>query len=588
MVREARARQSPAISTPDPPARAEAVGLAVLCVGVLLYWAFQYHPFLLPNNDYYSFERVARSFAEGSLPSSFKRMPIFPAAMAALEPLLPGRHSWLDAALVWNQLFSVATLVVLFWLARGCFGRGALLVPLLFATTTQFHAMGLQPLVEPSLGLFVVLAFEGLRRGRLWQYAAAGAAALSRYEAGMLIPVLFLANTWRAERRGLHLALAALAASGCVVWAALGLLAGSGGGFYLELMEGMGWQPAPAFLLRSLQEPFEGWYVARWAWLPVAVVVVGGPVAAGLRLGVRRFPREALTMAGFWALCVLTIVAFGVNKARYVYATQWIPLFFWAAGAVWLGRAGARALAARRERLPLPLLGAGAGALAALALALWLARLARQEHVVPLALDLAGLAGALALAAVAVRSALSAVEAGPARRVAGLALALALVPLVAGGLSGKLHALYKIHHANHSAWLLAGWLEENLRDDDRVVLLPRSHVQHLTGLDAARMELFSSMPAETPAELARVMRARGLTLVAYTDRGDVDDPAEAYYHRIKNADLADHFAGGGPVPGFDLVATIPLPEGLGRRPVQVYRLRTGPAGEPARSEVTAG
>src|SRR4030042_4438942 len=64
------------------PGRSEWLLLGLLCLGTALYWSAQYHPFLVPNNDYYSFERVAKAFGSGELPRSFKRGPIFPLLMA--------------------------------------------------------------------------------------------------------------------------------------------------------------------------------------------------------------------------------------------------------------------------------------------------------------------------------------------------------------------------------------------------------------------------------------------------------------------------------------------------------------------------
>jgi len=58
--------------------------VGLLCLGALAYWAVQYQPFVLPNDDYHSFERTAKSLASGELPASFKRGPIFPLLMAAL------------------------------------------------------------------------------------------------------------------------------------------------------------------------------------------------------------------------------------------------------------------------------------------------------------------------------------------------------------------------------------------------------------------------------------------------------------------------------------------------------------------------
>jgi hypothetical protein len=105
---------------------------------------------------------------------------------------MPEPHPVLHAALVLNMAFSIGVLVLLFRLASPLLGAGALLVPLLFATTEQFHAMGLQPLVEPSLGFFCVLTLVLFQARSPWQYAAAAAAALSR--TASLIGILFLLN----------------------------------------------------------------------------------------------------------------------------------------------------------------------------------------------------------------------------------------------------------------------------------------------------------------------------------------------------------------------------------------------------------
>ena len=66
----------------------------VLCAGVLVSWALQYHPFVVPTNDYPSFERTARSLAALELPASFQRMPVYPGAdgrrrAAGAAPAIP-------------------------------------------------------------------------------------------------------------------------------------------------------------------------------------------------------------------------------------------------------------------------------------------------------------------------------------------------------------------------------------------------------------------------------------------------------------------------------------------------------------------
>lgn len=560
-------------SDPGPPkglaaGRGERTALGLLCAAVLVYWAFQFQPFVLPNNDYHSFERAAESFAAFELPSSFKRMPVLPLLMAGLAPLLPEPHPYLKAALIWNQLFSLGVLVGLFALGQRSFGRAGLLLPVLFAATTQFHANGLQPLVEPSLGFFVVWAFVLQERGSPWQYAAAFGAALSRYEAALVIPVLWLAEVVRERRLWWPVAKAALASSGLLLWAGLGALQGSGGSSYLDLMSGMGFQPAPGFFERSLKEPFSGWYTSSWLWLVPFSIVVVLPFAAGLRRSWQRNRELTLSLLGFGVGCVVVIVIFGINKARYVYPTEWIWLTFWLGGALQLGGwlAGEVARRLRDKTWAIALLACG---VAGLALAFWLRKMAGVEQTAPMALELAFLASLLGFAAFALWP--DAGEGRATRSLRAAVLLVALVPLLAGGLVGKQRAVHKIYYANWSAHLLAGWLDQNLRPDERVALLPRSHLQHLTELDPRRLVSYAQLEASDLPTLTAELDRRGVAVAVFTDRGPLRNPSHHHYYREKKTYLAELFESGGQVPGFEHVATLELPGHIDRKPVQIYR-----------------
>ena len=545
--------------------------LALLCVGVLVYWAFQYHPFVLPNNDYYSFASQAEQLGRFEPPLHYKRMPIFPALMGWLAPVLPGPHSILNAALVWNQAFSIGSLVLLFVFARRSIGAGAILLPTLVATTPQFHAMGLQPLVEPSLGFFVVAAFVAFQRSSGWQWVFAFLAALSRYEAAMLIPALFLAGGWRDGGWRPKFLAAVAAGSGVTIWLGLGMLAGSGGSSYLDLMEGMGFQPAPGFFLRSLSEPFGGWFSDRPVfWLPFAGAVLL-PIAAGIREGfaTRRF--ETAALLGFAGLCATTIVFFGIDKARYVYPTQWIWIHLWVVGALALGRQTATWLRAR----PTPLAWAAAGlglALAAAGVVVFAGRMAEEPSAVPRALEAAWLGFALALTGGFLALAVRAGARDAAAVAVACGLGLAMTPIHAGGVLGKQIAGHKIQHTNRSAWRLAHWLAANRHVDDVVLVLPRTHILHLTSIPEDALLRFANFEAESLEELHPRLVERGVTLVAYTDRGAPQNPAQGHYYRLHHVALAEWFADGDPLPGFELVATLALPDELEERPVQVYRV----------------
>lgn len=552
--------------------RDEAVLLGLLAVGVLIYWTLQYQPFFLPNNDFPSFERTARSLAAFELPRSFQRMPIYPALMALVASLLPEPHPYLHAALLLNIGFSLGTLWLLFLLARHAFGRGALLVPLLFAVSTQFQSMGLQPLVEPSLGFFVVLAFVLFQRRSGWQWAAAFAAALSRYEAAMLIPVLVVAGFIEDRRFWRPVLLGALASSGLLIWAGLGAVHGSGGSTYLDMMKGMGFAAAPEFLDRSIKEPFRGLYRGTLGpGLVFFLALVGIPLALGIARGLRTFRREALALLGFTAACVGVIVVFGINKARYVYPTEWIWLFFFAAGAVRVAEQVARNAAAVLSGRALWAAGVAAVAVLAAAIARWIPRLRAEEPSLPIAPDLAFGALCIAIAAAWAWRALPTRPAGLGRAI-GLALVAVLVPLIGGGLQGKRSEAYKIRYANYGSVVAADWLGQHLAPEERALALGRSHVLHLTRLEPRQIVHYGSLEAERVEDLAHEMAERDIGYALYTWRKPLQTPSDGYYHGKLKAFLAEELRAGGEIPGLEHVVTLPLPAELGRDPVQVYRL----------------
>lgn len=557
-----------------PDMRLERGLLVLLGLAVLAYWSYQFQPFVVPNNDYASFERTAESFAELELPTSFKRMPILPALMALAAPWLPGPQPYLTAALGWNQIFSLASLVGLFLIGRRTIGRGALLLPLLFASTTQFHANGLQPLVEPSLGCFTIWAFVLQGRGSSWQYAFAAAAALSRYEAAVLIPVLFLAEWAKGRRLAPPLGKAALASLPLVLWAGAGALNGSGGASYYELMAGMGFQPAPGFFLRSLKEPFAGWYTSQWIWLIPFAAVVLLPLVAGVVVGLRERRMATLSMLGFAIVCVTVIVAFGINKARYVYSTEWIWLLFWAWGAIRL----AVHLAARLARWSAHLavaVAAIAFSLSGLALVFWVRKIIGVEQIASPGLELVFLAFLLVLSGVAIVRGLAGVTSPAWRAAVAAGLLLATLPLIAGGMLGKQRALHKIYYANWSAYVLSDWLSDNLQSGERVALLPRTHVVRLTRLSPRQLVPYARLEAEDVEGLRLEFQRKHIQLAVFTDRGPLRNPSHHHYYREKKTYLAEIFEGSKLVPGFEHLATLTLPEHLNEKPVQIYRFVGG-------------
>ena len=103
-------------------------------------------------------------------------------------------------------------------------------------------------------------------------------------------------------------------------------------------------------------------------------------------------------------------------------------------------------------------------------------------------------------------------------------------------------------------------------------MVSASHVLHATELAEGRVRSYSGLRARTVEELAEEMRARRIRYALYTWRKTPETPSDEYYRKKMKAYLSEAFRSGGPVPGFEHVATLELPKELRRDPVQVYRL----------------
>ncbi len=547
--------------------------LLALLAGLVAWWWALPDPFYLPNNDYYSFERTARSLAAFELPESFKRLPIFPALMALLAPLMPGEQPWLAAARLLNAGFSLGLLLLLFDFSARLMRRGAILPVVLLAINPVFQSMGLQPLVEPSMGFFVVLAFWLCARRSDWMYAAAAAAALSRYEVGVIVPVLVLSGLWQGRDRRRQLLLGALACLPVFLWALLDLAYGEpGSNNYLELMQAGGFRPEWAFIHSSLKQPFEGWYRGWDDQLHWFLLVVCLPLAAGLRAAWRSARPLTLALILFYLGQVGLVMAFGIDKARYVYPSQWIAILFFALG---LREIGLGWIPRGLERLPRAaslLVAAGALILAASMIRIWAGKLGGTQSDVSPRLEWTWIGFCLLLVAI---WALTEARRRSLPALAGASLLVAVcLPSLAGGATLARYELNEVRYDNWELKLLSDWIEAELPEGSRIVVMHPSHVRFLTGLPAQRLAAFGDFeaPADDFAAFTEEMRRRGFDHAAYTFRAPPDDDSGRAYHAENKFALAEVLAPGQPLPGWRKVASLPVPAWLEHSDVQIYRL----------------
>ncbi len=622
--------------------------LGSLLVSTAAVIALLFHPFAAPDNDYASFEHVARAFSRFELPTTFKRGPVFPTLMAMLAPFSDGIAPYLHSALLINAAASIVNVILVYAIARRIGGLVAAgLSALIFVGSAQFLPMALQPLVEPTLGMAVLFSALAVLHGSRLAYAAAAFAALGRAETALLIPLIAIARLGpriftqsrstgviggqgrrsvglrslltRANDAGVRseLAFSIAALIPLAIWLMLSSRFDSGQDTYTAMWAGMDYTTAPTFIERSIREPFMGWYRRRDL---VRALVIAVPGLLGIHYSLRRLHWRAAVLFIFWILSAIAVVRFGADKARYVYATSWIPMIAFALG---LERIAAVAVVRLRamHSLIVPVI-------AVLLFAAWTDRVIAgfrrlfETEMPPIGLEakaivasgtlatfgkpsveIAGFGLVLVILAVAwfyidwagrsrnrtpTSRSISGLPAEPVPKsdlISGACAVLLVLyfatPLLLGGLHGAQRSLINVYYDNYESALGTLWLAENMDETERAVMLIPSHGEHVAGIDPDRLVAYAQLGVDSrdqssaPDALAEAMDAVGADYALYTWRAPISTPSSRYYYDFYRTDLAEVFADGGSVPGFEHVATLNLPVDVeeleGRRPVQIYR-----------------
>ncbi len=555
--------------------------LFALCAGLLAYWVPHYHPFFLPSSDFPSFEATAKELLAGQLPSSYKRMPLFPFLMGLLAPFMPGERPHLHAGLVLNMGFSLGIPVLTFLFGRRLIGPAAFLPAFGLLFISDFHRSAHQPLVDPSLTFFTLLALYLFVRESRWQYVAAGAAAICRYEASGLIAIFFVLNVVREGRPILHLVLSGLASLPFLGWMGLSILSHRAGNPYLSQMSDQEFSLAWTMIQTMLRPLY------REGELDLVAIPL---VLAGAAVALRRFRVPAIAILVWGFLYLGAHIAFGVDKGVYAHPVLWLPPFLMTAAVLPVVEGFARG----RWRLPPPVaLGAAGFALVLAAIAWWgeLRRLL-EERVGIFSIE-AYVAFFLFLwVMVFAFGCLAAPRRRPLNLVLAALLATAFTATAGPAFRNHVGKTRKTYYAKYQYIVGTRWLAENMKEGETALVFGATAAPYF-GVDPDRLLRFGRMEAQNLEELLPELHEIGATYVVYWyRRGKPTDPdgknyaRNLYYYRRYKVWLGDPFKEGKPVPGFEHLETLPLPEFMNMPPVQVYRLLEAPA-DAASNELAA-
>jgi len=556
-----------AISEPTPIARWEWAVLGILLAGCATYWILHFHKFSIPGPDFYQYEQTGKELTALHLPSTYKRMPLFPVLMNLAGRLVRTEEPFMDAALALSMAFSLGLLAILFYLGRRLIGPAAIFPVVMLASITVFNNMALQPLLEPCMAFFIFLTFLLFHLRSRWQYAAAFCAAIARPEGCAVIPIIFVLNMVYEEdpfkRRLLkHVVFAGLASTGFLTWMVLSKIYSAGAGNpYLDQMQQQGWHIEWKAALRTISVPFGQWVrnpKSKTFW--VCIVMVPLLTSVGLVTSFLKFRREALALLAFVVLYVGAHMSFGVDLARY---SSW------------------RRLAAKRNSwLPFPLVFVCA--LVGLYCSYSFVRKIAGDPGVRGVVVYAGFYFFL-LGALLVYWLLEFRKPLIMGVLAGMGMIALASPFVGQGVLGHAKGTWRALYGKYTCYKAGQWLKHNLRPGQKAVVVTVTAIARAGPISKAQLIGFGHLKARNLEEFTREVEERGVSYVIYTYRRNRGDARDTYYHNLFKAYLMEPFKDGKDVAGFEHLETIPMPDRVRKPPVQVYRF-TGSRTTPATKE----
>lgn len=563
------------LANPGRPAAWEWAVLSALVVGCLLAWSRYYFSFEMHNPDFFGIKEMADAIFGLHLPGTLKRMPGYPFIIGLVALFIPADRPLVHASMIVNLTCSAASLVVLFFLARRLIGRAALIPVIALAATPMFSLMATQTMLEAFMGLLILGTFLLSSRGSQWAYATAAWATVCRQECIVLVPLVWAMNLSEQPRAWpKHTLKAFLAGLVFVGWQLFARWAGSrvgGAEAYAKEMAGMGWHLEWRKVWLML-EPF-----------PNVNLMFQGPLLAlaliGVIIALRRWPRMALMILGFFLFYNAVHVVFSVYRLRYAYPVLFVvPLFATAGGQwllAWLGEKTA-------DRPRLQIVGGVVVALLGLA---WIGNRWLDFGDFDLMLwqhreDFLGLA-ILVFVALGVTGFLATRRRTPIR----FAVAIGLIAFASGPvlLSADIRAHEQGYYDNENIEFryAADWIADHLPPGDSVAV-PRGFwlLNWEDQIDMSRLYDVTQFDSEDPAAFADDLDRIGIDYLIMTKTLRFpDDPTEVNYQRNQHwyyamrAHLTEPLRGGTEIEGFELIDTITHdePAVVPIEPVYVFR-----------------
>jgi len=494
---------------------------AISLVALFALFAFRLgkhvNDFYVPESDFFDFRAKAVSLRNFEWPDSFKRPPLYPAAIAAVSAFIPGKDRELYAAELIGVLAALASLFLFYKIAAHFWGRNAVLLAWLWALHPSTLRMAIKPKSEILVTVLILWALYLFLKEKKWAYAVAFAASCVRYEGALIIAAIGAADFFTHRDKLKTIVWSLLAGAFIVIWTALQSGGGDGESYFSYFND---YKPNFAFL-RSFWEAMIGFLpdaLHKYNVLLFALVMMLGYI-----YGFQKQRRSIIALGVFFVGFLAMHIAWPMPNFDYQVLIVWNALLAFGFGIAWV--AGQKRFVSRVAALINNKIVIILAALALFAVVIFLTNRASpfpQYHVSPWEWLVAAIPAVLAL--VAFWGSEYRIKLAPF-----LLAMLLLLPVLFAMLSDANALFYSIRYSKAEFRLVGEWFRENAEKGDKLVVEQPAIVAYYAELSDEHFVHLVDVPRTTPDSLYAWCGENGVTHVAWLSANRIFETDNAWY-----------------------------------------------------------
>jgi hypothetical protein len=275
----------------------------------------------MPMSDFFEFRDSALSFLNLSLPESFQIAPLYPLLIGILSLIFPFvKHPILFAAQLLNFSLSIISLLIIYSISNKFLNKGAFIVVWLCALNCSTLYLTIQPLVEMSLLTTILLSIYLIIKGSRLVYLALALAALTRYEAALLIPITVAYNLVYQKKRLITLLLGLLSSLGIIVWMGLSYIHSQFINPYVEEALGIGLFYPKFLFIDDCIHSLINWATPHFFFITIFLLFI----FIGFYSIIKDSPKEFLPTLLFFTSYMIIHIAYPHSFARFAFPITWV------------------------------------------------------------------------------------------------------------------------------------------------------------------------------------------------------------------------------------------------------------------------